>query len=84
MKHGDHDDVIDMVFSSKQVAPLLAPQVVADPSKTATEKMSFLAEQPVSIEYWIGGGDDGKDKIIKSMTLLTEKSAGVETSPGAA
>ena len=84
VKHGDHDDVIDMVFSSKQVAPLLAPQVVADPSKTATEKMSFLAEQPVSIEYWIGGGDDGKDKIIKSMTLLTEKSAGVETSPGAA
>lgn len=82
VKHGDEDDVVDLVFSSKQVGCLLAPQVVADPSTTPAQKLGFLAEQPVSIEYWIGGGEDGKDKIIKSMTLLAVNSAGTKKTPG--
>lgn len=75
-------DVEDFVFSSKQIGRLFEPNVVADPSTTPAEKMAFLAQKLVSIEYWQGDkvkkarreeGDEN-EKFIKSITLVAEKS----------
>ena len=68
---------MDFSFTSKHVGRLLPPQVVEDTAKSVKDKMDFLTQQLVCIEYWQGNrkrnrDGDGVEKIIKSITLTPD------------
>lgn len=69
--------IMDFTFTSKHVGRLLPPQVVEDTAKSVKDKMDFLTQQLVCIEYWQGNrkrnrDGDGVEKIIKSITLTPD------------